>query len=527
MKILYLLIMLAVLTMPSCSSHDIPEANNPLPPPQQEEVLTVNVQFVVDEYPVFAPQGDTSNCNKTIWNDSDEIFVTFISSQLGTQTAVLSYRNNVWTTDATLSYIEGETPEVTALYAPCYQFTNGILDLKAGCQPGLAEYISVKATVSEDKVNICFTDDDRTYSQLCITTMAGQTLTITPTGFTPAGATSETTETYTLKADDQGHIFLYGSFTAGAIIKVESQGVFWKDHTFRSSSLAGTNYVLEVQPPIMERSIVFVEGVNQEIGWYDVNKVGKGENGDINMCWAASASNIIEWWQDRYVAAGNTLPSQAIKGAGQTYELALMELFHQQWNNDRGGQVAEAIPWYFEGVNYGVTASPGSQAYPLSSTSGGYFKNDWNAIYPHLYHEYTYLLGTYTDLYVGEFNNYYLWGNGSELLGEDRLRYFTQLVVQSVERGIASLTVSLSSNLQTLHHATTIWGYEIDHLSGMLTRLWITDSDDLETEPKTSLLNEYEVSIDEGKSHIKLSSKEVRYGACYVVALTPVSGYKK
>jgi hypothetical protein len=204
-----------------------------------------------------------------------------------------------------------------------------------------------------------------------------------------------------------------------------------------------------------------------------------------------------------------------------------MELFHQQWNNDRGGQVAEAVPWYFEGVNYGATATPGSQAYPLSNTSGGYYKDVWSTIYPHLYHEYTYLLGTYTDLYVGEFNNYYLWGNGSDLQGEDRLRYFTQLVVQSIERGIASLTVSLSSNLQTLHHATTVWGYEIDHSTGLLTRLWITDSDDLETEPKPSLLNEYEVSIGEGKSHIKLSSPEVRYGACYVVALTPVSGYKK
>ena len=54
--------------------------------------------------------------------------------------------------------------------------------------------------------------------------------------------------------------------------------------------------------PKEDKTIVFVEGVNRESGWYDVNKVGKGDNGDINMCWAASAANIIEWWQDRYVA---------------------------------------------------------------------------------------------------------------------------------------------------------------------------------------------------------------------------------
>ena len=527
MKTLYLWIMLAMLAMASCSSHDEPELIEPVPPAQEDEPKTVNVQFVVGEYPAFASQGNASDDDKTAWSEADEIFVTFTSPKLGKKTAVLTYRNNAWTTGSTLSYIEGETPEVTALYAPCYQYKDGALTLKNGSQPGLTEYISVNATVSGDKVNVRFTNTDRTYSRLCISTFAGQTLTITTTGFTPAGATSGTTESYALKADNQGYVFLYGAIKAGAIVKVESEGVLWTNHTFSNAIQSGKSYTLQVQPPVMGQSVVFVEGVNQESGWYDVNKVGKGENGDINMCWAASASNIIEWWQDRYVAAGNELPSQAIKGSGQTYELALMELFHQQWNNDRGGQVAEAVPWYFEGVNYGATASPGSQAYPLSNTSGGYYKDVWNTIYPYLYHEYTYLLGTYTDLYVGEFNNYYLWGNGSDLQGEDRLRYFTQLVVQSIERGIASLTVSLSSNLLTLHHATTVWGYEIDHSSGLLTRLWITDSDDLETEPKPSLLNEYEVSIGEGKSHIKLSSQEVRYGACYVVALTPVSGYKK
>ena len=279
--------------------------------------------------------------------------------------------------------------------------------------------------------------------------------------------------------------------------------------------------------PLTGKSIVFVEGVSQESGWYDVNKVGRGENGDINMCWAASASNIIQWWQDRYVAAGNTLPPQAVTGAGKTYELALMEIFHTQWNNDKGGQVAEAVPWYFEGVDYGQTASKGSQAYPLSAHSGGHFKDVWSTIYPRLYHEYSYMFGWYKDLYVGDFNNYDIWGAGSGLMGEQRLRKFTELVVDFVDKGIASLTVSLSPNLRGLLHATTIWGYEIDHETGLLTRLWITDSDDLEKEPKKQLLNEYRVSVGSGNSHIKLSSNTVRYEACYAVSLTPVSGYKK
>ena len=202
-----------------------------------------------------------------------------------------------------------------------------------------------------------------------------------------------------------------------------------------------------------------------------------------------------------------------------------MEVFHQQWNNDKGGQVAEAVPWYFEGINYGETASPGSQAYPLPGYSGGYFKEVWADIYPHHYHEYTYMLGMYKDLYVGEFNNYYIWGDGTSFRGKERLKIFTDLVVDFIDRGIAALTISLSPQLRTLLHSTTLWGYEIDDSTGLLTRIWITDSDDLEKEPKPQLLNEYQVSIDEGASHIKFTSSDTRYGACYAVALCPVSGY--
>lgn len=39
--------------------------------------------------------------------------------------------------------------------------------------------------------------------------------------------------------------------------------------------------------------------------------------------------------------------------------------------------------------------------------------------------------------------------------------------------------------------------------------------------------NDDTVSIGDGNSHIKLISDNVRYGACYAVTLTPVSGYKQ
>ena len=283
------------------------------------------------------------------------------------------------------------------------------------------------------------------------------------------------------------------------------------------------------------KTIVFAEGVTLTSGWYDVNKKAAGDNGDINMCWAAASSNMIQWFQDRYKAAGKTLPAGATDGPGVTtygkygaYELELMNVFHSQWDNSRGGHMSESIPWYFEGVlNGGEYASPGSQAVP--KTPGGFWKSIWaTEVYPNIYHGYDKIVvpGTieYLDTYITVFNNYYLWGNGSDLVGKERLKFFSDLVVKAFEHGMAGLTINLGATLAAASHAVTLWGYEIDNATGLVTRLWITDSDDLASEPKTQLLNEYSVSIDEGRSPVKLTG-DTRYGVCYIVEIHPFSGY--
>ncbi len=277
-------------------------------------------------------------------------------------------------------------------------------------------------------------------------------------------------------------------------------------------------------------TIVFAEGVTINSGWYDVNKVGMGDNGDINMCWAASCSNIIQWWQDRYVAAGNTLPVEAISGPGagnSEYELALMDMFHDQWDNTRGADVAHGITWYFEGRNIRKEMSPGSYAQPLEEYDGGYFEDVWNDILPHVYHEYDYIVVPgileYNDLISNQYSNYDYWGNGSGLHGNDRLKKFSELVVEFMNRGMISLTIALNSNLGSLSHATTLWGYEIDNETGILTKIWITDSDDMATEPKIPVLHEYTVGLNDVYETIEFTGSP--YGKCYAVSLYPVSGY--
>ena len=262
----------------------------------------------------------------------------------------------------------------------------------------------------------------------------------------------------------------------------------------------------------VDDNIVFAKGVTRTSGWYDVNKVGNGTvNGDINMCWAASAANILQWWQDRYVEAGNTLPEGCPDGPGTTYELEIMEIFHDEWNNEKGGHFFHAAPWYFEGKN--VCEGWTSQAQPL--TGGGFFKNEWNNISQNLYMGYQYG-------YTQDYNNYYNWGSGTGLDATGRLKAFSDFVISFIEKGMTSLVIAQRENLGGTHHSVTLWGYEKDDATGLITKIYITDSDDSTQWPREAKLHEYTVS-SASNGGIKFSGDV--YPACYPVALYPISGY--
>ena len=80
--------------------------------------------------------------------------------------------------------------------------------------------------------------------------MANQTLTVTTTDFTPAGATSVATEPYTLTADDKGNAYLYGIFAEGATVTVKKGDVTLADYTFAEATEAMYGYALEARPII-------------------------------------------------------------------------------------------------------------------------------------------------------------------------------------------------------------------------------------------------------------------------------------
>ena len=207
------------------------------------------LQFVVSDFPMFV-EGiqtrviGTQDEGKTAWENGDEIIVTLISQKYGEQAVALTYNGSSWSTEASLSYLENEIPSVSVFYAPCYEVTEeGTMQLRSGMQLGMTEYLSGNYEMENGIMTITFEGAIRDYSRLRIAGLANQTLTVTTTNFTPAGATEVAAAAYTLTTDNNGNAFLYGVFAEGATVIVKQGDITLKDYAFTAEKNPnGTEY---------------------------------------------------------------------------------------------------------------------------------------------------------------------------------------------------------------------------------------------------------------------------------------------
>ena len=162
----------------------------------------------------------TQDEGKTEWKNGDKVTVSLASDKYDAQSATLTYDGAVWTSSDTLSYLKNETPTVTAVYTSSDTL-------------GLGEFIfTPECTLVDNALSINFEDAIRTHSRLRIATLAGLPLTVTVTGFTPAGAEEAGEYVYTLTADDNGNAYLYGIFAVGATVSVKNGNIELVNYTF-------------------------------------------------------------------------------------------------------------------------------------------------------------------------------------------------------------------------------------------------------------------------------------------------------
>ena len=293
----YILMAVAVVATASCSN-ELDEALQP--------AGNGTLQFVVSDFPAFGENPETraigtQDPGKTAWAKDDQIIITLTSQRYGKQVAVITYNGENWSAEVSLLYLENEMPNVSVIYAPCYEVTKeGEIQLKNGMQPGMTEYLSGKCEkIATGIMTITFEGAIRDYSRLRIVGLEKQTLTVTTTGFTPAGATTVATAptSYTLTTDNNGNAYLYGIFEKGATVTVKhgtvtlAEFTFSEDKNFSNGTEQGKSYALDARPVIDLSQ--YADGATVNIT-EDSRIIGDGTEFNVTLNIAADATVIFE-----------------------------------------------------------------------------------------------------------------------------------------------------------------------------------------------------------------------------------------
>lgn len=204
----------------------------------------------------------------------------------------------------------------------------------------------------------------------------------------------------------------------------------------------------------------WAHGVSAEGGWYDANKThdddgidngwsmtypndpsGNGAKTDDNMCYAASAANLLAWWQAQYEPVAGV--PQGVNSIWQTM-VANSTL-------DAGGNMPGAVQWW-------LTGQDNDRYTYLADRETGY------------YSEYTTGRTLYDKEHGGCFIESITNPTGAQL-------------IEALEKGKG---VSLTASYKQERHAITLWGLE--HTDGIISKIWITDSDDYTMVPELTAL---------------------------------------
>ena len=326
----------------------------------------------------------------------------------------------------------------------------------------------------------------------------------------PAINQGESLETYVMMPPftiEKGKSFTIKAYTDKGVgtqsMTAGNQAIVFKKGTKNTATVRFSEYV--------QQGAVFAKGVSKEKGWYDVNKKRDGLTGDdAVLCWAAVSANMLEWWQDRYREVNGSLPTGAVSGPGQSYELAIFELFQRDWVNTHGSQVYYGIPWYFTGENLAANAT--NVAKPKPGT-GGFYKDQWAEISPIMGENYVYPIEAYST-----------WGDGWGVdMSRDPLEVFTTYVVDAISNGVASISIQTG---YSSFHAQTLWGYELNE-QGMVNKVYVTDSDNQisrPNEPRESILSCFDVVRKAGTRDIGITGA---YGNFNMISqIIPFRGYR-
>lgn len=191
---------------------------------------------------------------------------------------------------------------------------------------------------------------------------------------------------------------------------------------------------------------IWTKNVTQSSGWYDAEKDSVNTEDD-DLCWAASAANILTWsgWRAGFTAK-----------AGDGVEDSIFDWLEAQDPVDAGGWQNWAWNFWFTGTELGGH-------YNGSTHAGFYTAAQYNAALDQS------------------------WNNDDQAI---------QTAANWLQNDYG---VGLAIWDPAFYHAVTLWGIDTDSL-GKYIGVWITDSDNDKngSDPRPNSLNYYKISNHDG-----------------------------
>ena len=230
---------------------------------------------------------------------------------------------------------------------------------------------------------------------------------------------------------------------------------------------------------------IFANDVSLTDGWYDVNKLWVGETAegtswdetdapdeiaysgiatDAGMCWAATASNMIQWGYGQVAArtfiAGTPAGYDASRAFAARQQLSVYKTFCENWTDD-GNTIANGLAWWLTGDSeFESVESPASEP---TTTGGAYLANA-------------------ADVSLASYIESIELIDGDNVSGAYSLAELSDGFKESFESqgGVVGLAINVYNQEDgdvEGGHAITCWGCEFDE-DGLLSALYVTDSDD-------------------------------------------------
>ena len=278
-------------------------------------------------------------------------------------------------------------------------------------------------------------------------------------------------------------------------------------------------------------------------GWYDAQKTEKKGDNDDNMCYAASAANLLAWWQNRGDAPASAAP--------RDLDTIWKTFVDNNQIKEEGGEALSVINWWMSGV-YAPSAKVSGSAWKwaderapeweryfstyeecaqspevLPMTLPNYTKKDDQEFGGYYYDQYgltqsdlsAFLqeVWSYQEPDDTETSGMFTVGDSA---GTDENEEIDSIAAVNFKEILKDSAISLgiisdeimpdvgSEPEEGLAHAITLWGVEYEN--GKLTQLYLTDSDDYDNAEATLFTLPVELNEEDNKIYFGTYNKETK-----------------